>query len=65
MNSSPLSSPGPRGWTLLSREAWKCAQEIASSITSLELTVEPRYFEEYTAALFLPYTDPSLFPSAT
>jgi uncharacterized 2Fe-2S/4Fe-4S cluster protein (DUF4445 family) len=48
---------------LLSRVAWRRAQEIASSITCLELTVEPRYFDEYTAALFLPHTDLSLFPS--
>ena len=48
---------------LLSRAAWQRAQEIASSITCLELTVEPRYFEEYTAALFLPHTDQTLFPS--
>ena len=48
---------------LLSRQAWQRAREIASSITCLELTAEPRYFEEYTAALFLPHTDLSLFPS--
>jgi uncharacterized 2Fe-2S/4Fe-4S cluster protein (DUF4445 family) len=48
---------------LLSRAAWRRAQEIASSITCLELTIEPRYFEEYTAALFLPHTDETLFPS--
>jgi uncharacterized 2Fe-2S/4Fe-4S cluster protein (DUF4445 family) len=48
---------------LLSRRAWQRAGEIASSITCLELTAEPRYFEEYTAALFLPHTDLSLFPS--
>ena len=48
---------------LVSRAAWRRAREIASSITCLELTVEPRYFDEYTAALFLPHTDPSLFPS--
>jgi len=48
---------------LLSRDAWRRAQEIASSITCLELTIEPRYFDEYTAALFLPHTDLSLFPS--
>lgn len=41
------------------------AREIASSITCLELTVEPRYFDEYTAALFLPHTDRTLFPSLT
>ena len=32
---------------------------------SLELTTEPRYFEEYTAALLLPHTDLTLFPSST
>ncbi len=48
---------------LLSRDDWQRAQEIASSITCLELTIEPRYFDEYTAALFLPHTDLSLFPS--
>ena len=50
---------------LLSRAAWKRASEIAASVTCLELTVEPRYFDEYTAALFLPHTDLSLFPSFT
>ena len=50
---------------LLSRTAWRRAREIASSITCLELTVEPRYFDEYTAALFLPHTDRTLFPSLT
>ncbi len=49
---------------LLSRLQWQRAQSIAASITCLELTAEPRYFEEYTAALFLPHTDLSLFPSA-
>ncbi len=48
---------------LLSRSAWQRAQEITASITCLELTVEPRYFDEYTAALFLPHTDQTLFPS--
>jgi uncharacterized 2Fe-2S/4Fe-4S cluster protein (DUF4445 family) len=56
------SLAGARG-ALLSRAAWRRAQEIASSITCLELTIEPRYFEEYTAALFLPHTDQTLFPS--
>jgi hypothetical protein len=48
----------------LSRAQWQHAQSIAASITCLELTAEPRYFEEYTAALFLPHTDLSLFPAA-
>jgi uncharacterized 2Fe-2S/4Fe-4S cluster protein (DUF4445 family) len=48
---------------LLSSAAWWRAKEIAASITCVELTVEPRYFDEYTAALFLPHTDQTLFPS--
>jgi len=48
---------------LLFGQARRRALEVAASITTLELTVEPRYFEEYTAALFLPHTDLSLFPS--
>lgn len=48
---------------LCSRQAWKRAGQIAASLTCLELTTEARYFEEYTAALFLPHTDLSLFPS--
>ncbi len=48
---------------LVSGAMWRRASEIASSITCLELTVEPRYFDEYTAALFLPHTDSKLFPS--
>ncbi len=49
---------------VLSRAQWQRAQRIAASITCLELTAEPHYFEEYTAALFLPHTDLSLFPAA-
>ena len=60
-NSSLAGARAP----LLSRQAWQHAGEIAPSITCLELTTEPRYFEEYTAALFLPHTDLSLFPSFT
>jgi uncharacterized 2Fe-2S/4Fe-4S cluster protein (DUF4445 family) len=50
---------------ILSRAQWQRAQSIAASITCLELTAEPQYFEEYTAALFLPHTDLSLFPAAS
>ena len=48
---------------ILSAEAWQKAQKIAASLTCLELTAESRYFEEYTAALFLPHTNLDLFPS--
>lgn len=48
---------------LLAGQARQRALEIAGSVTTLELTVEPGYFDEYTAALFLPHTDLSQFPS--
>lgn len=48
---------------LMSREARAKAEEIAKSITCLELTAEPNYMAEYMAALFLPHTDLSRFPS--
>lgn len=50
---------------LLSGQARRRALAIAGSVTTLELTVEPGYFDEYTAALFLPHTDLSLFPSVS
>jgi uncharacterized 2Fe-2S/4Fe-4S cluster protein (DUF4445 family) len=49
--------------TLLSRASRQRALEVAAGVTTLELTVDPRYFDEYTAGLFLPHTDLSLFPS--
>ncbi len=56
------SLAGPRQ-ALLSRPARRRADEVARNVTALELTAEPRYFDEYTAALFLPHTDLTLFPS--
>ena len=38
-------------------------EQIARSITYLDLSSEPGYMNEYTAALFLPHTDINLFPS--
>lgn len=49
----------------LPRADQRRALEIASSITWLELTIEPRCFAEYTAALFLPHTDLTEFPRST
>jgi uncharacterized 2Fe-2S/4Fe-4S cluster protein (DUF4445 family) len=48
---------------LLSSEAMKKANEIARKVTYFELSVEPKYMEEYMAALFFPHTDLALFPS--
>jgi uncharacterized 2Fe-2S/4Fe-4S cluster protein (DUF4445 family) len=58
----PSALAGARS-ALLSERAWQRAHQIAAAVTCLELTVEPRYFDEYTAALFLPHTDLALFPS--
>ncbi len=48
---------------LLSYEAMKKADEIAGKITYFELSVDPKYMDEYMAALFFPHTDLTLFPS--
>ncbi len=39
------------------------AEEIASKMTYLELSVSPGFMEEYMSALFLPHTDSSQFPT--
>jgi uncharacterized 2Fe-2S/4Fe-4S cluster protein (DUF4445 family) len=39
--------------------------ELARRLTYVELSTEPAYMEQYTAALFLPHTDLGLFPSVT
>ena len=49
---------------LLKTRARRKVQELADRITYLELNVVPSYMEEYTAALFLPHTDLSRFPTA-
>ncbi|MFA4842461.1 MAG: ASKHA domain-containing protein, partial [Candidatus Omnitrophota bacterium] len=48
---------------LLSYEAMKRANDIAKKITYFELSVEPKFMDEYMAALFFPHTDLSKFPS--
>jgi hypothetical protein len=32
-------------------------------MTCVELSTDPAYMDQYTAALFLPHTDPARFPS--
>ena len=49
---------------LLRASARRKAEELADRITYLELNVIPEYMGEYTAALFLPHTDLSRFPTA-
>ena len=48
---------------LLSHDAIINAENIARKMTYFELSVEPRYMDEYVAALFFPHTDLSKFPS--
>ncbi|MDP2939004.1 MAG: ASKHA domain-containing protein [Candidatus Omnitrophota bacterium] len=48
---------------LLSAEAMEKAEEIAKKTTYFELSVDSKYMDEYMAALFLPHTDLSRFPT--
>ncbi len=47
-----------RSRTLLARQ-----DALADRLTYMELSTEPAYMDHYTAALFLPHTDASRFPS--
>jgi uncharacterized 2Fe-2S/4Fe-4S cluster protein (DUF4445 family) len=49
--------------TLLSKKHRELQTELSQKITYLDLSVEPNYMEQYTAALFLPHTDLDLFPN--
>ena len=49
---------------LFSAQARERADEIARKMAYLELSVEPRYMDEYMAALFFPHTDLSKFPNS-
>ena len=49
---------------MLSGAAEEKVHELASNMTYLELSTEPRYMEEFVAACFLPHTDLALFPSS-
>lgn len=48
---------------LLSGDKRAEAQEIASKMTNIELSVSRTFMDEYLSALFLPHTDISLFPT--
>jgi uncharacterized 2Fe-2S/4Fe-4S cluster protein (DUF4445 family) len=37
--------------------------DLSSRMTCVELSTDPAYMDQYTAALFLPHTDPGRFPS--
>ena len=48
---------------LVSREHRRRQLETAGRMTNIELSTEPEYMGQYTAALFLPHTNLDLFPS--
>ncbi len=48
---------------LLSRHAFARADTLARQMTYFELSVDPRFYDEFVAALFLPHTDMNLFPT--
>ncbi|MBW1980908.1 MAG: DUF4445 domain-containing protein [Deltaproteobacteria bacterium] len=48
---------------LLSRHAYSCASTLARQMTYFELSVDPTFYDEFVAALFLPHTDIDLFPT--
>lgn len=48
---------------LLSGEALEEAYRVANRMTYIELSTDNAFHEEFTAALFLPHTNLSLFPS--
>lgn len=41
----------------------KKQQELANRMTYIDLSSDPGYMDQYTAALFLPHTDKNLFPN--
>ena len=49
---------------VLSNAAEEKVHELASNMTYLALSTEPKYMEEFVAACFLPHTNKELFPSS-
>ncbi len=50
---------------LLSNEAQEKVRQIARMMTYIELSADNAFYEAFTAALFLPHTDITRFPSLT
>ena len=48
---------------LTSAQSREKVDELARSMTYLELSTEPGYMDDFVAACFLPHTDSTLFPS--
>lgn len=58
-NSSLMGS-----YMVLVSEDYRYRQlELAKRMTYIDLSTEPTYMDQYTAAMFLPHTDTTLFPS--
>ena len=49
--------------SLLDRESRNHIDEIASSMTYIELSADNSFYEAFTSAMFLPHTDLSRFPT--
>lgn len=49
--------------SLMSEDMRKEAEDIASKMTYIELSVSGKFMDEYMSAMFLPHTDISLFPT--
>ena len=50
---------------LLSRDMREQVKKVSEMMTYLELSADNTFFDEFNAAMFLPHTDESLFPSVT
>jgi uncharacterized 2Fe-2S/4Fe-4S cluster protein (DUF4445 family) len=48
---------------LISREMREHVKQVSEMMTYLELSADNTFFDEFNAAMFLPHTDESLFPS--
>jgi len=57
------SSLGGATLLLTSNDSYEEIDTIRDSITYLELNVNQEFMNRFSAAKFLPHTDPSLFPS--
>ncbi|MBT3312358.1 MAG: DUF4445 domain-containing protein [Desulfobacterales bacterium] len=57
------SSLGGATMALLSSDAVEEIEKIRDSITYIELNVNQEFMQRFSAAKFLPHTDPTLFPS--
>ncbi len=50
---------------LISKDYQQRQLDLAKRITYVDLSTDPAYMDQYTAALFLPHTDSLLFPSVS